>query len=62
MPVSTPSRPTREPRSVCPPHARAATPHPGAAHAFLLRVRSWPGGDDRILAECAPHGPPVIWE
>jgi len=35
---------------------------PGAAHAFLLRVRSWPGGDDRILAECAPHGPPVIWE
>jgi hypothetical protein len=34
---------------------------PDAPHAFLLRVRTWPGGDDRILAECAPHGPPVIW-
>ncbi|GFG73135.1 DUF2332 domain-containing protein [Mycobacterium botniense] len=35
---------------------------PDAPHAFLLRARSWPGGDDRILAECAPHGPPVTWE
>ncbi|MDA3640318.1 DUF2332 domain-containing protein [Mycobacterium xenopi] len=35
---------------------------PGTPHTFLLRVRSWPGGDDRILAECAPHGPPVVWE
>jgi hypothetical protein len=30
--------------------------------AFLLRVRSWPGGTDRVLAECGPHGPPVVWE
>ncbi|BBY07203.1 DUF2332 domain-containing protein [Mycobacterium noviomagense] len=35
---------------------------PDTPHAFLLRVRSWPGGDDRVLADCAPHGPPVIWE
>jgi hypothetical protein len=35
---------------------------PEAPHAFLLRARSWPGGADQILAECAPHGPPVTWE
>jgi hypothetical protein len=35
---------------------------PDTPHTFLLRVRSWPGGDDRVLAECAPHGPPVVWE
>jgi len=34
----------------------------GAPHAFLLRARCWPGGMDQILAECAPHGPPVTWE
>lgn len=35
---------------------------PGDTMAFLLRARTWPGGADRVLAECAPHGPPVIWE
>lgn len=30
--------------------------------AFLLRVRTWPGGADHVLAECGPHGPPVIWD
>jgi hypothetical protein len=35
---------------------------PDAGHAFLLRACSWPGGEDQILAECAPHGPPVTWE
>jgi hypothetical protein len=35
---------------------------PGAAVAFLLRARTWPGGADHVLAECGPHGPPVIWE
>ena len=30
--------------------------------AFLLRSRTWPGGADRVLAECGPHGPPVVWE
>ena len=30
--------------------------------AFLLRARTWPGGVDRVLAECGPHGPPVVWE
>lgn len=30
--------------------------------AFLLRSRTWPGGADQVLAECGPHGPPVVWE
>jgi hypothetical protein len=34
----------------------------GAAHEFLVRARSWPGGQDVILAACHPHGPPVNWE
>jgi len=29
---------------------------------FVVRARSWPGGDDRMLASCSPHGPPVAWE
>lgn len=29
---------------------------------FVVRARSWPGGDDRMLASCSPHGPPVTWE
>jgi hypothetical protein len=28
---------------------------------FLVRARSWPGGEDETLAECSPHGPPVTW-
>jgi hypothetical protein len=35
---------------------------PDDAVAFLLRARTWPGGADHLLAECGPHGPPVIWE
>jgi hypothetical protein len=35
---------------------------PAGPVSFLLRVRSWPGGVDRVLAECGPHGPPVVWE
>jgi hypothetical protein len=35
---------------------------PGTPVTFLVRARSWPGGDDRILAECTPFGPPVTWE
>lgn len=34
---------------------------PGSPVAFLVRARSWPGGDDELLAECSPHGPPVTW-
>lgn len=35
---------------------------PDAPIAFLLRVCSWPDGDDQILAECSAHGPPVTWD
>jgi hypothetical protein len=35
---------------------------PGSPLKFLVRARSWPGGELRILAECHPHGPPVVWQ
>ncbi|MBV8180167.1 MAG: DUF2332 family protein [Mycobacterium sp.] len=35
---------------------------PDAPVAFTVRARSWPGGDDALLAVCSPHGPPVTWE
>jgi hypothetical protein len=35
---------------------------PRAPLKFLVRVRSWPGGELRILGECHPHGPPVNWQ
>ena len=35
---------------------------PGAPIKFLVRARSWPGGQKQILAECHPHGPPVNWQ
>lgn len=34
---------------------------PDAAVQFLVRARSWPGGDDELLADGSPHGPPVHW-
>jgi hypothetical protein len=34
---------------------------PDAPIKFLVRARSWPGGELAILAECHPHGPPVNW-
>ena len=40
------------------PHRRTSE----APVEFAVRARSWPGGDDRLLAVCSPHGPPVIWE
>ena len=40
------------------PHRRT----PEAEVEFVVGVRCWPGGDDRLLAACSPHGPPVIWE
>jgi hypothetical protein len=40
------------------PHRRT----PDAEVEFLVRARCWPGGDDRVLAACSPHGPPVVWE
>ncbi|HUH70648.1 MAG TPA: DUF2332 family protein [Mycobacterium sp.] len=35
---------------------------PGAPIKFLVRARSWPGGELAILGECHPHGPPVNWQ
>jgi hypothetical protein len=35
---------------------------PGAPIKFLVRTRSWPGGELQILGECHPHGPPVHWQ
>ncbi|WIM87537.1 DUF2332 family protein [Candidatus Mycobacterium wuenschmannii] len=40
------------------PHRRT----PDSEIEFVVRVRSWPGGDSRLLAACSPHGPPVVWE
>jgi len=40
------------------PHRRT----PDAPVEFAVRVRVWPGGDDRVLGTCSPHGPPVTWE
>jgi hypothetical protein len=35
---------------------------PGTPIRFLVRARSWPGGELAVLAECHPHGPPVHWQ
>jgi hypothetical protein len=35
---------------------------PDSPVEFVVRARSWPDGDDRMLASCSPHGPPVTWE
>ena len=28
---------------------------------FLVELTTWPGGEQRMLAECLGHGPPVTW-
>jgi hypothetical protein len=51
---------------------RRATPAAPVAHlwlepehlehgGFVLRLRTWPGGEQRLLAEAQGHGPPVVW-
>jgi hypothetical protein len=35
---------------------------PGGELKFLVRIRSWPGGELHVLGECHPHGPPVNWQ
>jgi len=35
---------------------------PGTPIKFLVRARSWPGGELQLLGECHPHGPPVNWQ
>ena len=34
----------------------------GAPHEFLVRMRAWPGGEDRLLGRTAAHGLPTVWE
>ena len=34
----------------------------GTPIKFLVRARSWPGGEHAVLGECHPHGPPVNWQ
>jgi hypothetical protein len=34
----------------------------GSPHEFLVRMRTWPGGEDRILGSTAAHGLPTVWE
>ena len=35
---------------------------PGAEHEFLVTVRSWPGGEERVLGVSRGHGVPTTWE
>lgn len=35
---------------------------PNSPVEFMVRAGTWPAGDDAVLAECSPHGPPVNWE
>lgn len=34
----------------------------GSAHEFLVVLRVWPGGEERVLGFAAPHGLPTTWE
>jgi hypothetical protein len=34
---------------------------PSGELAFRVLLTTWPGGRERTLAACSPHGPPVSW-
>jgi len=34
---------------------------PDGGGRFELRLVVWPGGEEHLLAESHPHGPPVRW-
>lgn len=38
-----------------------STTVPGADHVFLVRLRTWPGGEERVLGSAHPHGLPTTW-
>jgi hypothetical protein len=40
------------------PRRRAA----GARHEFLVVLRTWPGGEERVLGAAHPHGIPTTWD
>lgn len=33
----------------------------GADHVFVVRLRTWPGGEVRVLGTAHPHGVPTTW-
>lgn len=35
---------------------------PFAAPEFLVTLRTWPDGDDLVIAEASPHGLPTTWD
>jgi hypothetical protein len=35
--------------------------NPEGGGRFLVHLTIWPGGDERLLAEAHPHGPPIRW-
>ncbi len=35
---------------------------PAAAHEFLVTLRQWPGGEERVLGVSSGHGIPTTWE
>lgn len=35
---------------------------PGGEREFLVLLRRWPEGQERVLGSAAPHGLPVRWE
>jgi hypothetical protein len=35
---------------------------PGAEHELLVTLRTWPGGDSRVLGTSTGHGIPTTWE
>ena len=37
-------------------------PAPGQPHEFLVVLRTWPDGSDRVLGASSPHGPVTTWE
>jgi hypothetical protein len=51
--------------------ARRARPEAPIAHLalepehehaeFRVTLRTWPDGEQRVLADCSGHGPPVVW-
>lgn len=35
---------------------------PEGPREFLVRMRTWPSGEERLLGQMAAHGVPVVWE
>jgi hypothetical protein len=42
-------------------HLRLEPGGPGEDAGILVTLRSWPGGEERVLADSHPHGIPTVW-